>query len=125
MAEPLAGKRCLVVDDEFLIALDLQEVLERAGADEVVCAGTIADALAALQGGRFDAAVLDLRLGQNGGTSLPVAAALTEVATPFIFLTGMHADNAQARTYPDAPVVEKPYDPQALMAALRRALNGG
>jgi hypothetical protein len=31
----LSGKRCLVLDDEFLIALDIQQILERAGASHV------------------------------------------------------------------------------------------
>jgi hypothetical protein len=29
----LFGKRCLVLDDEFLIALDIQQTLELAGAE--------------------------------------------------------------------------------------------
>ena len=32
----LAGKHCLVLDDEFLIALDIQEILEAAGAAKVI-----------------------------------------------------------------------------------------
>ena len=49
MTKPLAGKRCLVLDDEFLIALDIQQVLEQAGAGEVVCAGNVAEALTAMR----------------------------------------------------------------------------
>jgi CheY-like chemotaxis protein len=122
--EPLAGKRCLVVDDEFLIALDIQEMLEKAGAAEVVCVASVAEALAAMRGSRFDLAVLDLRLGHHGGTSLPVAKALTEAGSPFLFLTGMRADSEQTRAYPEAPVIEKPYDAQALLAAIRQASAG-
>lgn len=124
MPEPLAGKRCLVVDDEFLIALDIQEMLEKAGAADVICVATVAEALAAMHRGRFDLAVLDLRLGHHGGTSLPVAKALTEAGTPFLFLTGMRADSDQTRAYPGAPVVEKPYETQALLAAIRQAAGG-
>src|SRR3569832_2994457 len=58
VTQPLTGKRCLVVDDEFLIALDIQQALEQAGAAEVVCAGTTAEALAAVKAARFDVAVL-------------------------------------------------------------------
>jgi CheY-like chemotaxis protein len=125
VTEPLAGKRCLVVDDEFLIALDIQETLEQAGAGEVVCASNVADALAAVRAGRFDLAVLDLRLGHKGESSLPVADTLTEAGTPFVFLTGMGGGGEQTRAYPEAPVVEKPYHADALMAALAGALDGG
>jgi len=120
---PLAGRRCLVLDDEFLIALDIQHVLEQAGASEVVCAGTIAEALGAIRAGRFDLAVLDLRLGRDGN-SVPVADALAAAGTPFLFLTGMRTDAEEARGYPGAPVVEKPYDSATLLAAIVRTAGG-
>ena len=121
---PLAGRRCLVLDDEFLIALDIQQALEQAGAAEVVCAGNVESALTSVRDGRFDLAVLDLRLGRAGGNSLPVAAALQEQGTPFIFLTGMNGDAEHSRAYPAAPVIEKPYDGAALLGAVVRALDG-
>ena len=34
----IAGKRCLVLDDEFLIALDIQQILETAGAPPLLIA---------------------------------------------------------------------------------------
>ena len=46
-ARPLAGMRCLVLDDEFLIALDVQQVLETAGLAMVDGARTSAAVLAA------------------------------------------------------------------------------
>lgn len=122
---PLAGRRCLVLDDEFLIALDIQQALEQAGAAEVVCAANVESALMSVRGGGFDLAVLDLRLGRAGGNSLPVAAALEETGTPFIFLTGMSGDAEHTRAYPEAPVVEKPYDGVALLGAVAKALDGG
>lgn len=120
---PLAGRRCLVLDDEFLIALDIQQALEQAGAAEVVCAGSVESALTSVRGGRFDVAVLDLRLGRNGGNSLPVAAALHKIGTPFIFLTGMNGDAEHTRAYPETPVVEKPYDGATLLGAVAKALD--
>jgi DNA-binding NtrC family response regulator len=120
----LAGRRCLVLDDEFLIALDIQQALEQAGAAEVICAAKVESALMSVRDGRFDLAVLDLRLGHTGGNSLPVAAALREIGTPFIFLTGMSGDAEHTHAYPEAPVVEKPYNGTALLDAVARALDG-
>ena len=125
MIAPLAGRRCLVLDDEFLIALDIQQALEQAGAAEVVCAASVEGALMSVRERRFDLAVLDLRLGHTGGNSLPVAAALQETGTPFIFLTGMYGDAEHTHAYPLTPVVEKPYDGAALLGAVTKALDGG
>src|SRR3569832_1638004 len=83
----LAGRRCLVVEDELLIALDIQQELEAAGAAEVICVATLEEAASALRGPRFDLGLLDLRLG-NGETSLPIARALEDAGTAFVFLTG-------------------------------------
>src|ERR1700741_91370 len=96
----IVGKHCLVVDDELLIALDLQETLESAGAI-VTCVGEDAAALAMLDGGmRFDIAVLDIKLNAGAHDSKSVAAALTAHGTPFVFLTGMRADNELAKAFP-------------------------
>jgi CheY-like chemotaxis protein len=120
----IAGKRCLVMDDEYLIALDIQQTLESAGAT-VVCLGDAGAALKLLRGGAtFDCAILDIVLGGPGQNSLTVAAMLTEQGTPFVFLTGMRADNEHAKGFPEAPVLEKPCRAETLMEALRRALEG-
>ena len=121
----IAGKRCLVLDDEFLIALDIQSILEAAGAGQVICAGNAGDALAALSAGpKFDVAVLDVKLSDTIGTSVTVAATLAAQSTPFVFLTGMRADSEHIRKFPNAPVVDKPYQAPLLMEALLRALAG-
>ena len=120
----LNGKRCLVLDDEFLIALDIQQILELAGAQHVACVATASEAIELLRREpKFDCAVLDVKLGASEGNSLGVASVLTNAGTPFVFLTGMRVDNVHARKFPQAPVVEKPYDALALLDAVRRALN--
>lgn len=122
---PMAGLHCLVLDDEFLIALDIQSILENAGAASVTGAASIEDALQAIRDhGRFDVAVLDLKMGGGKLTSATVAAELTRLKTPFVFLTGARADDAQLKTYLRAPVVEKPYHAQLLLAAIEKALAG-
>lgn len=119
----IGGRRCLVVDDEFLIAMDIQQILEIAGAADVVCAGSAEEALAAIDGGRFDIAVLDVKLSGPMPTSLSVAAALTARGTPFVFLTGMRGDDPLFRQFPQAPVVDKPYETTRLLDAIARALG--
>jgi len=119
----LSGKRCLVLDDEFLIALDIQQVLEDCGAD-VVCAGNVADALSAIDGAGFDLGVLDLKLSGTPATSIAVAEALSARGTPIVFLTGMRGDDVHTARFPRAPVVIKPYETPLLLSAIARALSG-
>jgi CheY-like chemotaxis protein len=123
----LAGKRCLVLDDEFLIACDVQQILETAGATSVTCVSNAEDALTAIRvGPQFDFAVLDVKLGgatsATSQNSLSVAAALSGQGTPFVFVTGLLGDEALTKQFPHVPVVEKPYEPGRLLAALARAL---
>ena len=119
----IAGKRCLVLEDEFLIALDVQQNLEAAGA-HVTSIASAEDALAALHNGaKFDFAVLDVKLGGKAANSMSVASLLSERRMPFVYLTGMSADHLHTQGVPAAPVVEKPYQIEALMAALQTALG--
>ena len=120
----LAGKRCLVLDDEFLIALDIQQILELAGAKHVASVASASEAIELLRREpKFDLAVLDVKLGDAEGNSLDVAAMLAKAGTPFVFLTGMRVDNEHARKFPQALVVEKPYDALVLLDAVRRAIK--
>ena len=120
----LTGKRCLVLDDEFLIALDIQQILELAGAKHVASVATASEALALVRReAKFDLAVLDVKLGGSEDNSVGVASELAKTGTPFVFLTGMRVDNVHARRFPQAPVIEKPYDALALLDAVQRALK--
>ena len=105
----LSGKRVLVVEDEFLIALDIQRMLEGEGVKTVLTASRVAQALDLfLSGGPFDAAVLDLRLDRE--TSTPVAERLHAAGVPFVFLTGGQATDDIIQRFKSAPVVGKPFD---------------
>ena len=120
----LNGKRCFVLDDEFLIALDIQQILERAGAAYVASVASAAEAIELLgREPKFDLAVLDVKLGSVERNSLNVAALLQTQNVPFVFLTGMRADEVHAKTFPNAQVIEKPYDAAALLRAVQHALS--
>ena len=119
----LAGARCLVLEDEFLIALDLQDILEAAGA-AATCYADADEALRILrEGARFDLAILDVRLGGATRTSYSVAAALTVQGTPFVFLTGMRRDATIAAEYPRVPILEKPYQQAQVLDTIRGVLT--
>jgi CheY-like chemotaxis protein len=117
---PLAGKRVLVVEDEFLITLDIERVLESVGITAIVTVGRNRDALGALQGERFDFAILDYRL--DGDTSTPVAIRLGELDVPYIFLTGASALMVPAH-FRAVPIVTKPFEAETLLGAIRKAIG--
>ena len=110
---PLAGVKVLIVDDEFLIAIELEAVFRDAGAAEVIICGSVSEALEAIDEDGFDVAVLDVRLGSE--TSDPVADRLDEDGVPFIFYSGQdlpktlrqrHQGVLVARLPPVGPVME-------------------
>ena len=59
----LAGKRVLIVEDEQLIAFDLESTVLDAGGEVMGKAATLQQALAMAGNDSFDGAILDLRLG--------------------------------------------------------------
>ncbi|MCC6940533.1 MAG: hypothetical protein IT551_02830 [Novosphingobium sp.] len=84
----LTGRRIFVVEDEWLIAADLTEHLERSGAIIVGPASSVREALKTLSTlDRLpDVASLDLKL--SDGTSVQIAEELGRLGVPFIFVTG-------------------------------------
>jgi DNA-binding NtrC family response regulator len=118
--DPIAGARALVVEDEFLIAIDVQRILETAGAREVVLAARVADAMAALDGPEpFDIAVLDILLGEESGE--PVAKRLVERGIPFVYSTGIGPSGVNTEGAGAMPIVPKPYTSATLLAGLAKA----
>ena len=117
----LAGKRLLVVEDEFLIALDIESILQGAGAD-VQTVNRIDQALGLIESGsRFDAAVLDHKLERE--TSIAIAERLQAQNVPFVFLTGAAGDASISAQFANAPVVGKPFDSETLFSALKRVMG--
>jgi CheY-like chemotaxis protein len=117
----LAGKRVLLVEDEFLIAIDIERILSELAGAEVVTAHHIGQALDIIASqGPFDAAVLDFKLDRE--TSLPIAELLGAAGVPFVFLTGAPAEAANLTHFDDVPVVAKPFDEETLLLALAKAM---
>lgn len=120
---PLHGLHVLLMEDEFLIAMDVEQLCREHGAADV----TIAQTMAALgpdpfAGAPFQAAILDVRL--SGQTTIDFAKQLAERRIPFIFATG-YADGLLDElddTIADVEVVGKPYAGTVLIEALGRAI---
>jgi CheY-like chemotaxis protein len=116
----MTSRSILVVEDEALIAMDLQALLEDAGYRVLGPANSSAAALALIDADEPDVALLDVNLGRSD--AFGVASILTERKTQVIFLTG-HTAHKLPPAHRHLPLVSKPYLPQVLLQAVERALE--
>jgi CheY-like chemotaxis protein len=114
----MAGQRLLVVEDELLVALDIESILSEAGLDVVGPASSAGEALKLITDCPPDAALLDANL--SGEPIDAVALALSERRIPFAYVTGYGRESLPP-AHP-APIVAKPFDAEQLLAAARRLL---
>lgn len=112
----LQGQRILIVEDQVLLAMELQALLERQGCTVLGPVNTLARALALLDNERPDAALLDLDL--NGQRSTSVACALSALNVPFVVVTGYGAAALSTPELRDAPLIEKPVNHRSLVRLL-------
>jgi PAS domain S-box-containing protein len=100
-------RRVLLVEDEALVAMMIQETLAELGFQVIGPISTASEALAAARENHFDAAVLDINLGD--GLVYTVAEILAKRGVPFIFVTGYDADSVDAR-FSGVTVLQKPIE---------------
>lgn len=111
----------LIIEDEFLIALDIQQILESQGASSFAFAGTEVEAVAEARQRRpaFISSDVVLRLGTGPKAVQTIQRELGRV--PVIFITGSpelcHPREAVA------PVFDKPMNEQAIGAAFKALVS--
>ncbi|MDI6025675.1 HWE histidine kinase domain-containing protein [Corticibacterium sp. UT-5YL-CI-8] len=111
----------LLVEDQMLIAMDVEAMLEEKGVNDVTVTSSSQEALTRLRSFKPHVAVLDFNLGQ--GTSIPVAQDLTRRGIPFLFATGYGDGSVIPAEFSAVPIVRKPYDGETLLAAIARLLS--
>ena len=100
----LNGHCVLLVEDEPIIALDLQDCLQTEGA-RVLCAGSLARGVELASTSSISAAVIDYELkGEDGD---PLCITLNRRGIPFLFYTGHDATDLHNR-WSDTPILSKP-----------------
>jgi DNA-binding response OmpR family regulator len=114
MPPELRGLRILVVEDNFLMAESVRDLLDECGCETVGPAPRLEVALELARHELLDGALLDINLA--GEYCFPVARLLRERGVPFMFLTGYDDCSVAFR---DAPRLSKPFDrlEVAVMAA--------
>jgi two-component sensor histidine kinase/ActR/RegA family two-component response regulator len=116
----LAHRRILVVEDEALIAMQMEDILTEEGCSVVGPAARLDGAMALASSERLDAAILDVNL--SGARTEPVADVLRRDGIPFIVLTG-YASDAVSAVFAGAPVMAKPFDRETLLDVLAREIS--
>jgi DNA-binding response OmpR family regulator len=118
MKDMLSGLRILILEDESLIALDVEQLCRDHGASDIIIkrdrAGLESDS--ALDG--VDVAIVDLML--SGVSAVPFAERLRKLGRPFLFTTGL-ADMEVARAFPGIRTIGKPYAGAELVQAIAAA----
>ncbi len=115
-AAPLANCRILVVEDEFVIAIEVKRWLQAAGAEVLGPVPSADRALDLIEDHQPDAAVLDVNLGHDADV-YPVADKLDMLGVPYLFTTG-DVRVSEVSAYAARPRLEKPF----VEAELERAL---
>ena len=116
LASQLKGCKVLVVEDEYLIAWDISNTLEAAGATVIGPSGRLSDALDLLEThDDITAAVLDIRL--HGVLVFPIADILEARGIPFVFTSGCDSREIP-KGYRKAAHCQKPVGPAELLRTL-------
>jgi DNA-binding response OmpR family regulator len=115
----LSGLRILVLEDEFLIAMDVEQICRDNGAGDVLIVDNLTKFEHSEIAPHFDAAIVDLMLG--GVSTLGFAQRLRAEGVPFVFASGYAATEEIKSFFPEVVLVEKPYSGDDLVAALAAA----
>jgi len=116
--------RVLIVEDEPIVALDLQQEIEDFGCEVVGLAESADEALMAVEENRPDLALMDIRItGSMDG--IEVAKLLRDTyGVPVVFLTSYSDDTTISRAAREMPYgyLTKPFQTRELKATLQVAL---
>ena len=116
----LRDKRILIVEDEPLVAMDIQFSIEKAGGTVGGPAASCDSAFAVLREFPVHAAILDFNLAE--GDSTAVAEALDAKRIPILFYTGGGIVNTVRDRWPHVRVLMKPCRPGSIIDALQQVL---
>ena len=113
----------LIVEDESILAMDLENRLTREGCEVIGLVSREARALKLLEQERPDAVVLDLNL--NGKLPTDLADALVARQIPFVIVTGYGKRRFDIPALQEAPRLHKPINTQELVRALCDLIRAG
>jgi DNA-binding NarL/FixJ family response regulator len=121
---PHAPERILVVEDDFLVAMQMESALTEAGFEVAGIAATGEDAIELALSERPRLVVMDVRLaGDRDGIDTALQL-FSEQGIRCIFATAHHDEQSRRRAAPAVPLgwLHKPYTMTSLVGLVRSAL---
>lgn len=109
--------RVLIVEDEAIIAMDLEMMLQDEGCDVVATVSSVKAALEQIDKHELDCAFLDINLGHE--QVFPAADALAKKGVPFALLSG-HTKAVVPADHRGRPALPKPYLKQDVLRILEQ-----
>lgn len=119
MSPLLDGLRVLLLEDEPLIAMDVEQLCLDNGAADVVTVRALDEIDMLAIPSSIDVAIVDLML--DGLPTLDFASGLLKAGVPFVFASGRSDAEEIATAFPDTAFIAKPYAGADLMNAVAGA----
>lgn len=118
---PLQGQSILIVEDNALIAMNLEDLLTDAGASIASSLATLGEAREVASSATITCAVLDIMLDDE--EVWPVARILADRGIPFVFSSGHFEQDTLPPEWSDRRIVPKPARAKDILSALRYAIE--
>ncbi len=117
----LEGVRVLIVEDNFIVADSLKSLICSYGGTVVATVPSVDGARRVLASNPIDVAILDIHI--DGGAVDPLADQLATARIPMIFTTGYSDETVLPQRLRSWPRLEKPVEPDRLLAMLSAILG--
>lgn len=108
--------KILVIEDEFLIAIDLEQILIEAGHEVCGIASTAADALRLASATRPQLAFVDVEL-LDGKTGFDIGRSFAREGAPLAVFVTSHESELSTALEVGAGLLRKPYNPNDVVKA--------
>jgi len=120
-----AATDVLIIEDEPIIAMDIEELVQGCGHRVVGVASTEADAVQIAQATKPGLILADINLGLGGDGTSAVSRILKHHYAPVIFVTAYPERLLTGEAVEPAFVITKPFEPLTLAIATYQAVSGG
>ena len=120
-----AAADVLIIEDEPIIAMDIEELVQNCGHRVVGVANTEREAVEMAQRTRPGLILADINLGAGGDGASAVSRILQRHPAPVIFVTAYPERLLTGEDVEPAFVITKPFEPMTLAVATYQAVTGG